>query len=328
LTSSGSVSLPGLWDNGSFHGTILHLNVFYGFLFKKGELMENNSFYKIKKVLWMILLANLVVAALKILIGYSIKSTSLTADGFHSLTDGSSNIVGLIGIHFASKPVDDDHPYGHGKFETLAGMFIALMLFLMGLNIIFNAISILIKPVVPLVSAQSLLVLLLTLCINVFVSLYEYRQGKKLGSSILVLDSLHTRSDVLISIGVLFTLCCIKLGMPPIIDGFASLVVSCFVLHTAYEIFSETSSVLVDQAALDAPKIKETILSFPQVYNVHKIRSRRSSHITYIDLHILVEPDMSIESSHILMHQIEERLCKYFQKNIQAHIHLEPYYDC
>lgn len=290
--------------------------------------MENNSFYKIKKVLWMILVANLVVAALKILIGYSIRSASLTADGFHSLTDGSSNIVGLIGIHFASKPVDDDHPYGHGKFETLAGMFIALMLFMMGLKIIFNAISVLIKPVVPLVSAASLLVLLLTLCINIFVSVYEYRQGKKLGSSILVSDSLHTRSDVLVSIGVLFTLGCIKLGVPPIIDGFASLVVSGFVLHAAYEIFSETSSVLVDQAALDALKIREIILSFPQVYNVHKVRSRGSSHVIYIDLHILVEPDMSIESSHILMHQIEERLCEDFQKTIQAHIHLEPYYDC
>lgn len=290
--------------------------------------MGNNSFYKIKKVLWMILLANLVVAALKIFIGYSIKSTSLSADGLHSLTDGSSNIVGLIGIHFASKPIDREHPYGHSKFETLAGMFIALMLFVMGLKIILNAISVFMNPVVPVVSAESLIILLFTLCINVFVSIYEYKQGKKLNSTILVSDSLHTRSDVLVSIGVLFTLVCIKLGMPPMIDAFASLVVSCFVLHAAYEIFSETSSVLVDQAALDVMEITEIIMSFPQVYNVHKVRSRGSNHAIYIDLHVLVEPHMSIESSHTLMHEIEERLCRDFQKNIQTHIHIEPYYDC
>jgi cation diffusion facilitator family transporter len=278
-------------------------------------------------MLWIILLANLFVAALKITIGYIIKSTSLTADGFHSLTDGSSNIVGLVGIQFASKPVDAEHPYGHSKFETLAGLFIAVMLFVLGLKIISSSIVNLLHPVAPTVSATSIAALLITLAINIFVSKYEYQQGRKLNSVLLISDSLHTKSDVFISIGVLITLICIKLGVPSIIDPIASLVVSMFVMHGAYEIFTETSGVLVDQAVVSSEEIESIIMSFPQVKNVHKIRSRGCNHSIYIDLHLLVEPLMSIESSHILMHDIEEKLCVALQKSVQAYIHLEPFYE-
>lgn len=289
--------------------------------------MNSNNFNKIKKMLWIILFANLFVAALKIIIGYIILSTSLTADGFHSLTDGSSNIVGLVGIQFASKPVDIEHPYGHSKFETLAGLFIAVMLFVLGLKIISSSIVNLLHPIAPKVSFTSIVALLITLAINIFVAKYEYRQGRKLNSILLVSDSLHTKSDVFISFGVLLTLICIKLGVPPIIDPIASLVVSIFVIHGAYEIFTETSGVLVDQAVVTPEEVKSIIMSFPQVKNVHKIRSRGCNHSIYIDLHLLVEPLMSIESSHILMHDIEAKLCLTLQKTVQAYIHLEPFYD-
>ena len=289
--------------------------------------MINNNFNKVKRILWVILFANLSVAALKIVTGYLIKSTSLTADGFHSLTDGSSNIVALVGIQFASKPVDEEHPYGHSKFETLAGLFIAVMLFLLGLKIISSSIVNLMHPIAPTVSFASIAALLITLAINIFVARYEYQQGRKLNSILLISDSLHTKSDVFISVGVLLTLICIKIGVPPIIDPIASLVVSIFVLHGAYEIFTETSGVLVDQAAVAPMEVKNIIMSFPQVKNVHKIRSRGCDHSIHIDLHLLVEPLMSIESSHILMHDIEEKLSADLQKSVQAYIHLEPYYE-
>lgn len=285
------------------------------------------SFNKVRQVLWIILFANLAVAALKITVGYIINSTSLTADGFHSLTDGSSNIVGLIGIHFASKPVDKDHPYGHSKFETLTGLFIAVMLFILGLRIISSAVGNILNPVAPEVTLESLLALLITLAINIFVAKYEYKQGKKLNSTVLVSDSMHTKSDIFVSIGVLFTLVCIRLGVPPIIDSIASLVVSGFVIYAAYEIFKETSGVLVDQAAIDEEAVVAVVMAFPQVRDVHKIRSRGRHDDVYVDLHILVEPNMSIEESHKLMHEIEQKLSDELQKPVQAYIHLEPFYE-
>lgn len=289
--------------------------------------MNDINFSKVKKLLWIILFANLAVAAIKIAMGYMIKSSSLTADGFHSLTDGSSNIIGLIGIHFAAMPVDQDHPYGHSKFETLAGLFIAVMLFILGLRVVSNAILNILHPITPTVSTESLIAILITLIINMAVSKIEYQQGKKLQSTILISDSLHTRSDIFISLGVLCTLTLVRLGLPPIVDSMASLVVAAFVLHAAYEIFNETSSVLVDQAAVSTEAVTGIIMTFPQVRNVHKIRSRGSQHNIYIDLHLLIEPDMNIEASHKLMHDIEAKLCLELKKSVQTHIHLEPYYE-
>jgi len=287
--------------------------------------METDNFKKVKQVLWVILFANLAVAVLKIIVGNIIKSASMTADGFHSLTDASSNIVGLIGIQYASKPVDEDHPYGHRKFETLAGLFISGMLFVVSGKIIIGAIDRFFDPVIPNITFESLIVLLATLSINIFVSVFEYRKGKKLNSQILVSDSMHTRSDIYVSIGVLVTLISIKLGLPPMIDSIASLVVAVFIIHAAYEIFKDNSDVLVDKAVVDTEKIRNIAQSFEQVKNTHNIRSRGSDNDLHIDMHIMIEPDMSIQESHQLILNIQAKICKELNGNVQIIAHLEPF---
>lgn len=288
--------------------------------------MNTINFKKIKQVLWIIMFANLAVALLKIIIGSAVKSASMTADGFHSLTDGSSNIIGLIGISLAIKPMDKDHPYGHKKFETLAGLFIAGMLLVIGGKIIIDAISRFLNPVALHITLDSLITLLITLGINIFVCTYEYNKGKKLNSYILLSDSLHTRSDIYVSIGVLATLICVKLGLPPIIDPIASLIVSIFILHASYEIFKSAGSILVDKAVIDTEKVKELTLEFEQVKGVHNIRSRGSEDDVYIDMHILTEPNMSVEKSHDLIHAIETRMRSEINDNLQVFVHLEPFY--
>ncbi|NLP33784.1 MAG: cation transporter [Clostridiales bacterium] len=287
--------------------------------------MLDMNYRKVKQVLAIILLANLAVAALKISLGILIKSTSMTADGFHSLTDGSSNIAGLIGIQYASKPIDEEHPYGHKKFEMLAGLFIALMLFVIFGKIIFEAILRLVQPVRPEVSMDKVLLLLVSLGINIFVCLYEYRQGKKLGSQILISDSMHTRSDIYVSIGVLVTLIGIYYGLPTIIDPIASFVVGGFILHAAIEIFRDNSGILLDKAMVDKEEIKSIALSFDQVKDIHNIRSRGTKNDLYIDMHIMTEPDMSVEKSHELTHDIEDKIRESIHKNVQIIAHIEPY---
>lgn len=289
--------------------------------------MNSTNYKKIKQVLWVIMFANFAVALLKIIIGSAVKSASITADGFHSLTDGSSNIVGLIGISLAAKPVDREHPYGHRKFETLAGLFIAGMLLFIGGKIIVEAVNRFLNPVSLNIALENLMALIVTLAINIFVCTYEYSQGKKLNSFILLSDSLHTRSDIYVSIGVLITLVCIKLGLPSIIDPIASLIVSLFILHASYEIFKSAGSILVDKAVIDTEKIKNLALEFDQVKGVHNIRSRGSEDDVYIDMHILTEPNMSVEKSHDLIHQIEKKMRKEINNNLQVFVHLEPFYD-
>ena len=289
--------------------------------------MLSDNYKKVKQVLWIILFANIGVAILKIAIGSIIKSASMTADGFHSISDGTSNIVGLIGVSIASKPKDKEHPYGHKKFEVISGLFIGAMLLFIGGKIIFEGISKFQNPVEPTITIGSLLVLILTLIVNIFVCTYEYRIGKKLNSYILVSDSLHTKSDIFVSIGVLLTLVGVKLGLPAIIDPIASLVVAGFILHASYEIFKSTIDVLVDKAIVDEEAIKHILKSFNEIKDVHNIRSRGSENDVHIDMHIMVEPNITVEKSHKLNHDIEESIRKNINKSAQVIIHIEPFYN-
>ncbi|MGG2467600.1 cation diffusion facilitator family transporter [Paraclostridium bifermentans] len=289
--------------------------------------MLSDNYKKVKQVLWIILFANIGVAILKIAIGSIIKSASMTADGFHSISDGTSNIVGLIGVSIASKPKDKEHPYGHKKFEVISGLFIGAMLLFIGGKIIFEGILKFQNPVEPTITIGSLLVLILTLIINVFVCTYEYRIGKKLNSYILISDSLHTKSDIFVSIGVLLTLVGVRLGLPAIIDPIASLVVAGFILHASYEIFKSTIDVLVDKAIVDEEAIKDILKSFNEIKDVHNIRSRGSESDVHIDMHIMVEPNITVEKSHKLNHDIEASIRKNINKSAQVIIHIEPFYN-
>jgi cation diffusion facilitator family transporter len=287
--------------------------------------MSTTVYSKVKKVIFIILWANLLVAISKLILGYFMSSSGLTADGFHSLTDASSNVVALIGVFFASKPVDADHPYGHKKFETLAGMFIAGMLFFIGGKIILNGVSRFFKPMLPEISIENILILLIPLFVNIIVCRYEYKKGKEFNSQILIADSMHTKSDIYVSAGIIITLIAISLGAPPMIDAIASLIVALFILHAGYEIFQTTSSVLVDKAAVDTQKIEEILSTFEEIKGFHKIRSRGTEHDVYIDMHVKTDPNLTVEASHDLTHQIENKIRGELHKNAHVIVHIEPF---
>lgn len=284
-----------------------------------------DTYKKVRTVLWIILFANYLVAFLKISIGVIMKSNSMTADGIHSLSDGSSNIVGLIGIYFASKPVDNEHPYGHKKHEMIAGMFISIMLLVVGLKVIIEGITRLINPLEPDITLPYILILLLTIVINIMVSVYENKKGHKLNSQILISDSIHTKSDILVSFGVLVTLLCIKFGLPAIIDSIASFVIAGFIFYSAYKIFRDNSSILIDTAIVDTDQISEIANSFESIKDIHKVRSRGTKNDIYIDMHVMTEPDLSVEKSHELVHQLEIKIKEEINENAQIIVHLEPY---
>ncbi|HBG0386077.1 TPA: cation transporter [Clostridioides difficile] len=286
-----------------------------------------DNYKKVKQVLWIILFANFAVALLKIIIGNQIKSYSMTADGFHSLSDGASNIVGLIGIFFASKPKDKNHPYGHKKFEIITSLFISDMLFVIAIKIILSAVLRIANPVVPAITIESLIALIITLFINIFVCMYEYRIGTKLNSYVLISDSLHTRSDIFVSLGVLVTLVGVKLGFPVIIESIVPIIISAFIIYSAYGIFRPSIGILVDRVAVDEDYIKEIVFEFNEVRDVHNIRSRGSKSSIYIDMHVMVDPFISVEQSHDLTHKIEKQIQEEINENAQVIVHIEPFYS-
>lgn len=284
-----------------------------------------DKYKKISFVLILVLVANIIVAATKIVLGYLLKLNSLTADGFHAISDSTSNVIGLIGVKLASKPADEKHPYGHQKFETIASMIIGFMLILISFNIIYNAIIWFINPITPSIDFSSLITIIITLFFNIFVAIYEYKMGKKLNSEVLISDSIHTRSDFFISLGVIITIVLINAGVSPTIDPVLSLIIALLVLYSAYKILKTSFSILIDEKAINQEDIKKVILNtYNDVIDVHKIKSRGQIEYTFIEMHIVLPSSKNVTEIHNLIHEIHELLEIEFNRKIELNVHIEP----
>jgi len=281
-------------------------------------------FSKIRNVLIGVLLLNWAVAAVKIVYGFLTRSTAMSADGFHSFSDGASNIIGLIGIWIASRPRDKDHPYGHRKYETFATIVISIMLFMIAFNIIRGGVVRFIHPVVPDVTSISFIVMLCTMAINSGVFIYEYRKSKTLKSDILKADSQHTRSDILVSLSVIFTLLAVKAGFP-IADTLVSMVIALFIAYSAYQILKESSDVLCDRAPILPHDIRDIVLSVERVKECHNIRTRGRQDDIHLDLHILVDRNLDVNEAHDLNHKIQDAIKSRLRGVTDIAIHIEPY---
>lgn len=279
----------------------------------------------IKRVLWVILVLNLGVALAKIVWGTVTKSSAMQADGFHSIFDGASNVVGLVGMSLAGRPADDDHPYGHGKYETYASAIIGAMLLLAAYRIGSEAVNALtghVQP--PTVDAMSFVVMIGTLAVNLFVTMWERRVGKKLGSSILVADASHTGSDVMVSVGVLVSLVLVKMGFP-IADPIVALLVSVAIVYTAWGVFRQASATLSDSARIAPAAVCEAALRVPGVKGCHSIRTRGSEAEVYVDLHVQVDSESSVADGHAVAEAVEREVAKSFDNVVDVIAHLEPY---
>jgi len=287
--------------------------------------MELSRHYgKVKRILLWILILNWAVALAKIIYGLSSRCMSMTADGLHSLSDGASNIIGLIGIHFACQPTDSDHPYGHKKYETFFSLGIAFLLFLVAYNLVREGIGRFVRPVQPQIDSLSFIIMAATLLVNIFVMRYEYRRGKALQSDLLVSDSLHTKADIFTSVSVIFTLIFIKLGYP-FLDPIATLLISLFIAHAGIDIIRDSSRVLCDTAPIvDVGKIADIVTGVRGVNACHKIRTRGRPDDIHIDLHVQVHPDMHIDNAHKVSYAIEEALKKNIPEITDVVVHLEP----
>lgn len=279
---------------------------------------------RVKKILIVILALNWGVAIAKMALGLATRCQSMTADGLHSLSDGASNIIGLVGIALSSKPVDQDHPYGHRKYETFFSLGIAALLFLVAISLIHEGINKIRHPVYTEVNTLSFAVMVATMCVNALVMKYEYNRGKKLGSDFLVADSMHTKADILTSFSVIVALVGIKLGYQ-IVDPIVTLLISAFIAHAGIEIIRDASKVLCDTVAImDTDKISAIVMTVKGVKQCHKIRTRGRPDDICIDLHVQVDPDMHIDHAHKICYAVEEALKKKIPEVSDVLVHIEP----
>ncbi|WP_440954346.1 cation diffusion facilitator family transporter [Methanosarcina sp. Mfa9] len=280
-------------------------------------------FKKIQQVLLYVLFLNLAVAFAKIAYGTFSNTLSMTADGYHSLFDGISNIVGLAGIYIASRPPDKDHPYGHQKYETLASVFIAILLIYVAFEIFQASLGRFFSRDVPGVTSVSFLVMLGTMGINYLVTRYEHREGVSLQSQVLIADSMHTKSDIYVSLSVIVGLVAVKFGYP-LLDPLIALVISFLILRAGFRIIKQSSATLLDMSQLDEDEICDVVMGVEGVLDCHKIRTRGSMGDIRIDMHLLVRPDMPIEEAHLISHSVSKLLKAEYEGVSDVVVHIEP----
>jgi len=279
---------------------------------------------RIRFTLILVLVLNWAVACAKVIYGLLSHCASMTADGFHSLSDGASNIIGLVGIRLASQPKDIDHPYGHKKYETFFSLGIVMLLFIISISLIHQALERFRNPVAPRVDIKSFTIMTITMIINILVMNYEYRQGKRLKSDILTSDAMHTKADIFTSLSVIIALIVIKLGYP-VFDPIATIFISLFIAYSGFNIVRHSSAILCDTAAiLDDKRIVDIVLGVKGVKTCHKIRTRGRPDDIYLDLHVQVSPDMHVDNAHKISYAIEEAIKKGIPEVTDVVVHVEP----
>ena len=284
---------------------------------------QGESFKAIKRVLILVLILNWGVAVAKVILGFLTRSTSIMADGLHSFSDGSSNIVGIVGIAMASRPKDKDHPYGHGKMENFAAIGIAMMLFMLALEILRESVETLRSPRMPEINAISFVVMAGTILVNYMVTRYEFRRGKELKSDILVADSFHTKTDIYVSFAVIAGMIGIKLGFPRV-DPIMSLFIVFMIGRMAVAVLRHTSYVLCDKAVIDSQEISAIAMMVKGVKNCHQIRTRGREDQIMVDLHINVDESMRVGDAHDLADKIEDAVKAKFAGVSEVIVHIEP----
>ncbi|HEX8948763.1 MAG TPA: cation diffusion facilitator family transporter [Dissulfurispiraceae bacterium] len=278
---------------------------------------------EVRKVLLLTLALNILVSAAKIAYGYFTHSVSIFSDGFHSFFDGVSNVAGLVGVYIASHPPDETHPYGHRKYETVFTIFIGLLMLLTCFEVFKRVYESLERGQEAVVDAASFGVMLATMGVNIFVSVYEKRMGVKLNSEFLVADSQHTKSDIYVSCGVIVSLVLIKLGVS-LADPIAGIVVGVLVAKAGIGIIRESTETLVDRTQADISSIREIAQRVSGVSGCHGIRTRGTKGSIFVDLHVLVNPFLSVEDAHKIADAVEEEIKDKIPGVVDVVVHIEP----
>ncbi|PHY05282.1 MAG: cation-efflux pump [Alcaligenaceae bacterium] len=253
-----------------------------------------------QKSTWVSVVVNIMLATTQISVGVFAKSQALIADGVHSLSDLVSDFVVLFASHHSKKDADEDHPYGHQRFETAASMVLGGLLLAVALGMLWSAFEKLKAPhEIASVHGVALAVAALALVAKETLFRYMLRTAKAVKSSMLVANAWHARSDaassLVVAVGIIGNL----LGYP-ILDPIAALIVGLMVGKMGWEFGSDAFNDLMDRSANDkeVQAITETLLKTPGVLGVHDVRTRKMGDMILVDAHIEVDAFLTVETGH------------------------------
>ena len=277
----------------------------------------------VRRVLVGLFFANLAVVIAKLLVGLASRSLAVLGDALHSTVDAVNNLLALVVVRVAARAPDEEHPYGHGKFETLGALALVGFLSITCFELARGAIEHLLGAhPAPAVSDLQLSILVAGLAMNGTVAWYERRCGQALQSELLVADAAHTRSDVYISIGVIAGLLLARRGLwwaDPVI----ALAIALLIVRVAYEITQRSVPILVDERAVPRDAIQSAAEAVSGVERAYDIRSRGGSNVRYAEVTIAVDRNANVAAAHAIADAVEQRLKRDLQLN-EVTVHIEP----
>ncbi len=281
------------------------------------------SFAAVRFVLVFTLFLNMVVTVAKMGAGHLTGSLSILADGFDSLFDGITNVIGLIAIYLARRPANEDHPYGHRRYETLMTLAVAGLLFVTCYGILQSAYQRLRNPAMPDVNVWGFASLFLSIAVHFVTARYEIRRGHELKSEFLLADASHTSADILVTIGVIIGLIVVRAGYAWI-DTLMAVVIALIIAKIGIDIIRSSTRVLTDAAAIATDQVAAIVQSVPGVQSFHRIRSRGQEDDVHLDLHIRVVPDLPLAQAHSVGHEVQRRIMDSIEGVQDVIVHVEP----
>lgn len=285
---------------------------------------HTNNLKKGEKGAWISIVTYLFLAAVKLIIAYVGNSDALRADGLNNSTDVVASVAILVGLKISRKPPDSDHHYGHYRAETIAALFAAFIMITVGLQVILETFQ-------KLLSGSTVHPNMLTAWTAVggavilfFVYGFNRRLAKKVKSASLYAAAQDNRSDALVSIGVFVGIIGAQFGIYWL-DPLAGFIVGIIICKTAWDIFKDATLTLTDGFdEKQLQRIKDSIAKVSQVKEVYDVKGRFHGSQAFIEITILVDPELNVKESHDITVRIEQFLAR--QHNIPyAHIHIEPY---
>jgi len=290
-----------------------------------GDHKQDITGRQIKTITYIGMTVNIALSVIKVIIGLSAASLALVADGIHSLSDVATDMAVLLGLRLGSKEPDQSHPYGHGRAETFSAGLIALILIVVGGAMIYYATMAIARDEI----APPRLCVLIAAIISVAAKEWFYRATRKVAiqshSPALYANAWHHRSDALSSVAVVIGFILLKIGFGHG-DQVAAIAVGLMIIWVGIKVigdaFRELTEAAVDPDTIE--HIKKIINSDSSIRQYHKLRTRMVGREVFLDLHILVDPDLNVTAAHEIAESLEKTLDEQITRPINITVHIEP----
>lgn len=278
---------------------------------------------RVRQTLIVVLALNALVTMVKLVVGTQTGALTVVGAALESGLDLLNNVIALTLVAIAGREPDEDHPYGHAKFESLGTLAVVGFLSISCFELLREGLTSLLAGTARHdVSTGQIATVAMTILVNVFIVRYEARRGRELKSALLTADAAHTRSDILVTLLALASLWLTQRGLTRV-DGALAVVVALIIAGTGYQILRASIPVLVDERAVEAAQIRAVVEHVPGVLGVHDIRSRATAGTAFAEVTIVVSGATSVRDAHTLADAVEQAVAARIGGG-KVTVHVEP----